>query len=152
MTVKPYRFPKGRKKVPHPPATRLRTNDGIEAEHFAGEIRGLRASKAEERCARALDKKKIQYEFRYGTEGGRNRPGWKEIDFLINKNGVHYPVDLLETSFVHKGTRPQDELDRAKIMQYLNQAGYSPQPFEWWNNDHFATQKDADNFIWFKFG
>lgn len=147
MKTKPVRFVIKKKPLPNIVSDKANVADEKVHEVFYGQVRGLKASIAEERCARSLDKRGIEYLFRYGTEGGRGAPGWKEIDFLITKFGLHYPVNLNESSFVHRGTQAHDKLNEIMIMDYLNRAGYNPQPFQEWENTNFDTQDMSDHFI-----
>jgi len=122
-------------------------NNKAPEEFFTGQVRGLKAAAAEERVARALDMLNVEYYFRFGTAGGRGAPGWKEIDFLFPLHGKHYPVDLVEKTFIHRGTDTHDKMNEAIIMDQLKKGGYNPQPFMEWDNALFTTQKGTDEFI-----
>lgn len=98
-----------------------------DGEILTGFIGDQPASDLEERFANALGKLGAQYEFRvqimpgenpYFLNGrGRNQTGAVEIDFLIQQNGIMFPVQI-DGEYSHKTA---EQLERDKLQdQRLN--------------------------------
>ena len=81
-------------------------------EGFVGEIQGYKASDIEERFARALDKRRLGYDFRTVYNGRRNQTGSVELDFEVVEAGLMYPFQI-DGQFAHKSGAQRDE-DRMK--------------------------------------
>lgn len=98
-----------------------------ELERLTGFIGDQPASDLEERFANALGKLGARFEFRvqimpgenpyFLTGGSRNQTGAVEIDFLIQQQGIMFPVQI-DGEFSHKTA---EQLERDKIQdQKLN--------------------------------
>jgi len=111
-----------------------------DAEQLTGMVQGMDASDLEERFARALDKKGLDYYFRVAM-GGRGDPGWKELDFLVISNGYH-PVEIEDITFIHRGKSSDDELKDAMTMDFLKE--YNPYPVVHVTNERLGDDDSAD--------
>jgi len=129
MKLPPVKVPKVRKprdlNIPAPRRPRL--DNGDEPEVLAGEVMGMKASAPEERMARALGKVQAPFEFRYTLGAPRGLPGWFEIDFLVEKNGMVYPIEI-DTEFTHRQKSRSDVLHDAKALVELEQTGMAVYP------------------------
>lgn len=80
-----------------------------------GEVDGFQASAPEERLARALRKKNLQFQFRMTVGAPRGLPGWKELDFIVWSSGMLYAVEV-DTAFTHRQKENADVLHDAIIL------------------------------------
>jgi len=133
---------------------KLSDNDGRET--LTGMIRGMKASDLEERFGYALDKAMQRgsvddYRFRFAI-GARGLPGWKELDYLVISRGGYYPVQIDDTTFIHRGTSGHDILTEQVILDGLRKMGIHPFPIERVTDRVLGNQKDADRFIRERFG
>lgn len=123
MKLPKVKVPRFYRKVTTMPApTRPKLDNGDEPELLAGKVQDLEASAAEERLARALDKQKILYYFRYTFGAPRGMPGWFELDFLPMKNGIFYPIEV-DSQFTHRQKGRADVLHDAKVLSELDKVG-----------------------------
>lgn len=134
-----------RKALDMPAPRRPQLDNGDEAELLIGTVQDMTASKAEERFARALDKQKIQYYFRYTLGAPRGLPGWFELDFLPLKGGVFYPIEI-DSLFTHRQKHKADILHDAKVLSELEKAGlpYFPKVTHIDGEAELADQEQAD--------
>jgi hypothetical protein len=134
-TIQRLKFHKQRKPPPVLPKGGLRrSGDAREAELFTGTVKGFKASKGEERAANALyaNTKVANFFFRMtiGAEG-RNLPGWKELDYLIESTtGMYYAVEV-DSQFSHRLKGTSDILHDAIILENLNHLNIYPQVVHW---------------------
>jgi len=149
---KPFRYKRTKKPDPIPlPANTLeRQADG---EILTGFIGDQPASDLEERFANALTKLGAQYEFRvqimpgenprFLSGRGRNATGAVEIDFLVQQQGIMFPVQI-DGEFSHK-TAEQLEKDKQQD-QKLNDsfAQYGAFPVKRIRWDEIQTPDMAD--------
>lgn len=119
------RRPKSILPAPHKP----RIDTGDEAEILAGTVQGMKASAAEERYARALDKLKSvdYYEFRYTVGAPRGLPGYKEVDFVVSSHGVIY-LEEIDSPFTHRNKQRADVLHDAIVLNEFEKLGFTPYP------------------------
>lgn len=103
-------------------APRPKLDRGEGQEVLTGSVHGLKASKLEERLAKALDFHEIDYEFRRTTLH-RGEPGYKELDFLIYSRYGNFGVSVQDTTFVHKGTAAEDNLQEAIVVEAMRGQG-----------------------------
>ena len=123
------------------PITGVRTPTAArDAEELSGIVRGFQASAIEERFARALERRNIDYYFRYAL-GNRGLPGWRELDFLVIWFGYR-PFEIEDISFIHRGTQAEDAWKDAQTMDFLKQ--YNPYPVQHVNNTQLYDQDAAD--------
>lgn len=121
---------KPRKPRPVLPAPQRPTlSDRDEPEVFAGEVKGKKASMAEERFFRELDKSKIidGYEFRRSLGAPRGLPGWIEIDGLVASKGMIYAVEI-DSAFTHRDKKESDRLHDTRVLTYLKKMGLNVFP------------------------
>jgi Holliday junction resolvase-like predicted endonuclease len=95
--------------------------------------------------ARALGKVQAPFEFRYTLGAPRGLPGWKELDFLVQKNGMVYPVEV-DTEFTHRNKGEADRLHDAIVLSELEQEGYQvfPQVIHVMGESDLIDQRAAD--------
>lgn len=124
---------------------RPRLDNGDEAEVLSGEVQGMKASALEERFARALDKERISYQFRYTIGAPRGLPGWKELDYLIERNGQIYAVEV-DSAFTHRNKGESDRLHDAIVLSELEQEGFQafPQVIHLQGETDLINQRQAD--------
>ena len=84
----------------------------VEGEVFVGEIQGMPSSDIEERFARSLDRRQMNYDFRTAYVAGRNLPSEIELDFMVYIGGISYPFQI-DGAFAHKNASQKSE-DAAK--------------------------------------
>lgn len=146
MRLPPVRVPRIRK----PPQVGLTyqrptLDDGGEAELLSGTVQDMTASAIEERFARALDKKRKAYQFRYVVGAPRGLPGFKEIDFILENNGQVYAVEI-DSLFTHRRKREADRLHDAIVLTELEQEGLQvyPQVIHVLGDTELVDQQQAD--------
>lgn len=130
MKLPAVKIRKIRTRKPDLPAPQRPTlSDRDEPEVLAGEVKGKKASMAEERFFRELDKSKIieGYEFRYALGAPRGLPGWIEIDGLIAQKGMIYAVEI-DSAFTHRDKKESDRLHDTKVLTYLKRMGLNVFP------------------------
>lgn len=123
-----------------------RITHDIEQESLSGEVQGLKASMIEERFARALQKKNIPFQFRLELGAGRNQPGFKELDFLVERSGMFYAVEI-DTAFTHRQKQNADVLHDAIVLNELKGLTVYPKVFHIDGDKDLAVQKDADKVV-----
>lgn len=147
MRLPPVRVPRIRKppKVNLPQAPRPRLDNGGEAELLSGVVQDMEASAIEERFARALDKKRKPYQFRYTVGAPRGLPGFKEVDFILENNGQMYAVEI-DSLFTHRRKREADRLHDAIVLTELEQEGFQvyPQVIHVLGDTELVDQRQAD--------
>lgn len=127
---------------------------GAEEELLTGEVQGVKASAPEERMAKALDKAKIQYIFRYTVGAPRGLPGWKELDFLVLTKGIVYAVEV-DTAFTHREKGNTDVLHDAIIQndREINSSGILwPQVIHADGDTDLSTNDSAKSYVKKLFG
>lgn len=144
VKVPRLRTPRPRMNPPRRPVL----DNGDEPELLAGVVQDLPASAIEERFARALDKKRIPYIFRYAVGAPRGMPGHKEVDFLVEKNGMIYPVEV-DTEFTHRRKGEADRLKDAIVLNELEREGYQvfPQVLRVQGETELTDQRQADRTV-----
>ena len=115
-----------------------------EPEQLTGLVRGENASDLEERFAKALDKRNIDYYFRLPIGGNRGDPGWKELDFLVVSGG-YYPVEIENITFIHLGKTAEDTLKDAFTLEYLKE--YNPYPVRHVTNERLGNDESAEKVV-----
>ena len=117
----------GKLKLPAP--YRPRIEQGEEAELLEGTVQGMKASKGEERFARALSKITAVdgFQFRYAVGAPKGLPGWKELDFVVVKGGTLYAIEV-DTAFTHRDKKASDTLHDAIILKELAKLGMQLHP------------------------
>jgi hypothetical protein len=88
-------------------------------EPLTGKVQDMDASAPEERMAKALDRAGINYRFRYTVGAPRGLPGWKEVDFLVENNGLVYAAEV-DTAFTHRDKLYADVLHDAIVLNDKN--------------------------------
>lgn len=132
-------------EMPAPPFPVIHSDEGNEI--LSGEVRGYRASKAEERLANALDKKGISYYFRYTLGAPRGLSGWFEIDFVIQTQSMVYAVEV-DSEFTHETKKEKDRLHDAKALQELKKFGnLFPQVIHIDGEADLADMKTAEDTV-----
>jgi len=119
-----------------------------DAEELSGTVHGFRASDLEERFAKALDLKDIEYYFRFAL-GERGMPGWRELDFLVVFFGYH-PIEVEDITFIHRGKTSEDAWKDAQVMEALKE--YQPFPVVHITNDDLYDQDAANATVRRLFG
>ena len=124
MNTKPFQF-----KVKRKPSLLRPTSPKVPVERvdegLMGEVQGKRASAPEERFARALDKAKIEYYFRW-IIGEANTLGSVEVDFVC-LTVVIQPVSILgEYAHASYSQKEQDWINEVKINEYFADWGAQP--------------------------
>ena len=129
MMLPKVKVPKIRKPIRTPVKgiPRPRLDNGDEAELLSGSVRDMKASAIEERFAKALDKERIPFEFRYTIGAPRGVPGWKELDYLVEKNGQMYAIEI-DSIFTHRRKGEADRLHDAIVLSELEQQGMNVFP------------------------
>jgi hypothetical protein len=125
-----------------------------EPEQLLGSVRGMTASAPEERLARALDKKGIQYEFRYVVGAPKGLPGWKELDFIASIGGLLYTMEV-DTAFTHRSKEFADVLHDAIVLNDfdLNAMGeVFPHVIHVDGDTDLANLTNAEQFVRRQFG
>lgn len=131
-----------------------RIGDNAPEEMLTGTVQGVKASAPEERMAKALDKAKIQYEFRYTVGAPRGLPGWKELDFLILTKGIVYALEV-DTAFTHRNKESSDVLHDAIIQNdpEINSVGTLwPTVIHADGDSDLASQTNAEGYVKNLFG
>lgn len=95
-----------------------------------GTIDGLSAAQGELNLFNAAYKSGAvaSHVFRMAVGAPKNKPGWKELDFLfLGKTGEYTAVQVRDYDFVHKGLDNQgkDMANDAFILQELTKEGVS---------------------------
>lgn len=134
--MKRLTFHKQRKPPPILPKGGLRRSSDAqrEPELFTGKVKGFKASKGEERAANALygNRNVVNFFFRMtiGAEG-RNLPGWKELDYLVETiYGMYYAVEV-DSAFSHRLKGTSDVLHDAIILENLKHLNIYPHVVHW---------------------
>ena len=109
-------FPEPYQYKARQPSTRIERLDRVralvEGEDFIGELQGMPSSDIEERFARSLDRREMNYDFRTAYVVGRNLPGEVELDFAVYEGGLTYPIQI-DGPFAHQSAAQKNE-DSAK--------------------------------------
>lgn len=127
VKIKVSRKKSGKLDLPAP--YRPRIDNGGEAELLEGQVNGMKASAGEERFAKAL--RKITsvdgFEFRYTIGAPRGLPGWKEVDFIVQKQGTLYAIEV-DTAFTHRDKKASDALHDGIVLKELAKLGLQLYP------------------------
>jgi len=99
-----------------------------ETETYTGEIDGMKATQGEENVLRGAYKTGLllSHGFRVPIGAPRNKPGWKELDFLLStKAGQYVAVQVRDSDFVHHGEAAEasDIFNDRYIIQQLKNEG-----------------------------
>ena len=143
MKQKVYRFPKPPRIDDFPMNRIQKLSDDVE--ELSGEVDGVPASDIEERFARALIKAGLPFEFRKPVLAPRNMPGSYEIDFLVYKDGLEYPVQI-DGEYAHKSAE-QRAKDQLKDMVLNNAKRGEFEPVTRVEYTKLDTQEVADNTV-----
>jgi len=117
-----------------------------EAENLAGVVNGQEASEIEERFAKALRGKGLDFSFQVVLPTGYQIPGQlNTIDFVIYE-GVGYPVEI-DGDWVHKNAsqRDRDLIRDAIINAQMTPRGWMP--IMRVPGYKLETQEDADKTV-----
>jgi hypothetical protein len=130
MAVKPFKFKKTRKYPPSPEGG-VKNPLPPAGEVYTGTIDGYKASQGEENLLRGAYKTGlvVGHLFRMAVGAPRNKPGWKELDFLFQTSGGQYvAVQIRDFDFVHHGPIAEagDIYNDAYILQNLKNMGFEP--------------------------
>lgn len=145
-------LPKVKIVLPRPPARVLpsphkpRADTGNQPEILEGTVQGKKASKPEERFAKALSKlPSVEgYSFRQTLGAPRGLPGWFELDFAIASRGLVYAVEV-DSAFTHRNkTGRGDVLHDAKVLKQLSRRGTQVYP----TVIHLTMEKDLIDQDW----
>jgi hypothetical protein len=123
---KGFRYKKT-KAVDNLPIAQVQPEADIISE-YTGMIDGLKASKGEENLFKAAYKygAVISHAFRLAVGAPRNKPGYKELDFLfMGKSGEYTAIQIRDYDFIHKGAEAEgkDASNDAFILQELAKDG-----------------------------
>lgn len=143
-----FKFKKTPKSVV-PPSVQKPVFAKDDPEQLSGSVQGMPASAGEERMAKALSKKGIQYRFRYSVGAPRGLPGWKELDFLIVKAGMVYACEV-DTAFTHRSKANTDVLHDAIIQndKYIQSLGTLwPTVLHADGESDLASDKNAEQYV-----
>lgn len=149
-----FKFKKKKKVSVFPSAEKPKLSKGDAQEYLTGTVQDMPASAGEERMANALSKNGIQFRFRYSVGAPRNMPGWKELDFLIVKDGTVYAVEV-DTAFTHRSKANSDVLHDAIIQndKTINSMGNLwPTVIHADGESDLANSKNAESFVSRTFG
>ncbi len=148
MIPKPYRFKKPRPPIPQR-FVAPRSQDPIE--NLSGFVYGIAASDLEERWARALAAKGIDFSFQYEVLTAYGVPGQENVVDFIVWSGLPYPIEI-DGGFSHK-TAAQKEEDRVRdalVDESLKREGC--QPVRRVDGKFLETQEGADQMVQEMFG
>jgi hypothetical protein len=127
---------------PQPPAN--------EAQTYTGVIDGLKASQGEENLYRAAYKTGLvsSHYFRMAIGAPRNKPGYKELDFLFEtKTGDYVAIQIRDYDFVHKGlaSAGKDAQDDSFVLVQLTSEGINVRGNRIYtiSDDDLTTLEDA---------
>jgi hypothetical protein len=123
-----------------------RSTSDVAKEIFGGEVQGKKASQIEERFAKALDKKGIPYQFRVAVGASRNMPGWKELDFLVEKSGTYFAVEI-DSAFTHRDKGSSDVLHDAIVLKELAGLPMYPEVLHFDMERDLVTQEETDKTV-----
>jgi len=124
--MEPFKYKKSRR--PKPEGTDMRTPILAEEEEYTGVIDGFPATQGEENVYKAAYKTGMVrgHVFRMAVGAPRNRPGWKELDFLFQtKYGNYVAIQIRDYDFIHKGATEEtkDVYNDMYILQKLSEDG-----------------------------
>lgn len=123
-----------------------RADHDVRIEELGGSVQGLPASAIEERAARSIQKNRKPFQFRLALGEGRNLPGWKELDFLVDNGGIYYAIEI-DTEFTHRLKQNADVLHDAIVLSELKGMTVYPQVIHVDGNKDLATQEDSDRYF-----
>ena len=123
-----------------------RADHDISAEQLSGSVQSMPASAIEERAARSIAKANKPFQFRLALGEGRNLPGWKELDFLVDNGGIYYAVEI-DTEFTHRLKQNADVLHDAIVLSELKGMTVYPQVIHVDGDKDLATQEDSDRYF-----
>jgi hypothetical protein len=127
MTIKPYKLKVPSRRTPRFRVNRLKRNLGVE-ENLTGWVNGKNASDIEERFAKALRAKRVDFKFRVDVRTAISIPGRdREIDFLIDLGGRWRAVEV-DGEIGHKnmGQKSRDVVREIYINESLRKEGILP--------------------------
>ena len=122
--AKPYKFKKAAAPKPGP---MNRIPQRAEQEGLTGFVHGKGASDLEERLARALDARTLDYAFQYIVDTATSLPGEaNNVDFVVFA-GQGQPIEV-DGNFTHKSAeqRGEDRIRDALIDEALQPRGFLP--------------------------
>jgi hypothetical protein len=140
--IKFKREPRNKSYLPYGGIGRSQTE--VSTEVLEGSVQGMPASAAEERMARALEKKELGFQFRVALGAPRNMPGFKEVDFIVESNGILYGVEV-DSPFTHAQKGNADVLHDAIVINELSQMGMTYPNVIHANRDGDLIQQDHWN-------
>ena len=113
-----------------------------EQEILTGQVHNQVATDIEERFARSLYKRKIDFHFQVSFFAGRNMPGEVRLDFLIVDLFLQ-PVQI-DGEFAHKSAsaKARDQLNDARLDNHF--AGSGAQLTVRLDGANLQTQQDSD--------
>lgn len=149
MAIKRLKYPRKRREVPILPKGGLRrTGLDTERETLSGSVNGFKASAPEERAVRGAVKhpKVIGVTFRMTIGAGRNLPGFKELDILLETPGMFYAIEV-DSAFTHRDKGTSDVLHDAIVLENLKHLNIYPRVIHWDQDADLSTQKQADQTV-----
>jgi len=94
-------------------------------EDLSGFVHGEDASDLEERFAKALDLRQLEFIFQFPVSTLYSLPGEeKQVDFVVDV-GFQYPVEV-DAVFTHLNQESEDQLRDAQIDEVLSRQGFFP--------------------------
>lgn len=138
---KPFKY----KQKPRPPKKSLNRLQGTaEGETLSGYVHGMEASPLEERFARALEFRNLEFIFQHKVQPPTQIPGQEnELDFVVVYAGMQ-PVEV-DGMWVHKSAeqKKKDELRDAILDDFLE----SWKPIIRIPGTDLKDQDDADRIV-----
>jgi hypothetical protein len=126
MKIKPFKYKKI-KKAQQGPVVDVTPGQEVESQ-YTGQIDGYKASQGEENFLKAAYKNGgiMNHIFRMSLGAPRNKPGYKELDFLLtSKSGEHIAIQIRDYDFIHKGqsSEGKDMATDSFLLQELAKEG-----------------------------
>jgi len=118
-----------------------------EVETLTGEVQGKPAAEGEERFAKTLRKRNLQFWFNINpTNVPKGKPGWLTLDHLVKTRFGFRAFEIDDLEFIHKGQRKkaEDALKDERRLDGLNRKGYNIRKIEHIDNAKLKTQESSD--------
>ena len=128
MTIKPYKY-----KLPSKVGSLPRLSQIVRieepGEELSGWVNGLEATDLEERFARELRKKKLDFQFQFNFLLP-DRTYKNTIDFVIDRFPIIYPVEIYGQ--LHEGNEERDERRLGFLNEFLIPQGLQEITVVWY--------------------
>ena len=130
------------KSIPWESDTNNRIEPKSEPEILVGVVQGKRATDIEERFAKSLYKRKLDFIFQVSFFAGQNMPGELRLDFMID-DIFKQPVQI-DGEFAHKSAaqKAKDTFNDARLDSHLS--GQNALPTIRIDGENLQTQEDSD--------